>query len=66
MNLLFHQEANSHPFYSVLNEYYNFETATVKLEFLIYFHYFFLGVTPLNTHQKTIALPRYSHGTVFH
>ena len=32
----------------------------------LYFYDTFLGETPLNTHQKTIAVPRYSHDTVFH
>ena len=32
----------------------------------INFHDSFLGETPLNTHQKTIAVPRYGHDAVFH
>ena len=35
-------------------------------DIFLYFCDTFLGETPLNTHQKTIAVPRYSHGTVFH
>ena len=32
----------------------------------IHLHNSFLGETSFNTHQKTIAVPRYSHDTVFH
>ena len=32
----------------------------------IYFYNSFLGESPLNTHQKTIAVPRYGHDTLFH
>ena len=32
----------------------------------MYFYNSFLGGTPLNTHQKMIAVPRYGHDTVFH
>ena len=31
-----------------------------------YFYNSFLGESPRNTHQKTIAVPRYGHGTLFH
>ena len=30
----------------------------------LYFYDTFLGETPLNTHQKTIAVPRYSHDSI--
>ena len=33
---------------------------------LIYFYNSFLGETPLNTHQKMIAVLRYGHGTAFY
>ena len=32
----------------------------------LYFYTYFLEQTPLNTHQKTITVPKYSHDTVFH
>ena len=32
----------------------------------LYFYDSFLGEATRNIHQKTIAVPRYSHGTVFH
>ena len=32
----------------------------------LYFYDSILGETALNTHQKTTAVPRYDHDTVFH
>ena len=44
-----------------------YEPATVKLEYFFkYFQNSFLGETPLNSDQKTIAVPRYGHDTAFH
>ena len=33
---------------------------------ILYFYDSFLAETPLNTHQKTIPVPKYSHGIEFH
>ena len=32
---------------------------------ILYFYDYSLGERPLNTNQKTITVPRYSHATVF-
>ena len=32
----------------------------------LYFYGSFLGEDPVDTYQKTVAVPRYSHATVFH
>ena len=42
-----------------------YEPATVELEYFYILYNSFLGETPLNTHQKTIAVPRHGHDTVF-
>ena len=40
--------------------------ARLNWNIFLYFYDFFLGETPLNTHQKMISAPRYRRDTVFH